>query len=99
MITVIANYRARSGSADEVAAALAHHVAATRRESGCLLFVASRSRDDTDSFVLLEQYVDEQAFEAHRASPHFEQYVIGTIVPLLEQRVFSFYDEVQPESE
>lgn len=99
MLTVIARYRAQPGEGDAVAAALARHEAATRTEQGCVRFIAYRSREEPDNFVLYEQYIDESAFEAHRRSDHFSRYVEGTIVPLLTERQFSRYDEVPPEAE
>ena len=96
MLTVIAQYKARPGTGDEVAEVLALHVAATRAEPGCLEFVALRADDDPDRFALYERYVDEEAFQTHRATPHFRTYVEGRIVPLLEERTFQRYLEVTP---
>jgi quinol monooxygenase YgiN len=94
MINVIARYRVRPGSADQVAAVLARHVAATRREPGCVQFIAYRSATAPDEFVLYEQYLDEESFEAHRQTPHFREYVQGSIVPLLAERIWDRYEEV-----
>ena len=94
MINVIARYRVRQGSADQVAAVLATHVAATRREPGCVQFIAYRSRTAPDEFVLYEQYQDEESFEFHRQTPHFREYVEGSIVPLLAERIWDRYEEV-----
>lgn len=96
MVTVIARYVALPGKGDAVAAVLARHVAATRAESGCLQFVAERSAEDGDRFVLYERYRDDVAFDAHRDSPHFRGYVEQTIVPLLAEREWARYDEVVP---
>jgi quinol monooxygenase YgiN len=96
MLTVIARYTAQSGKADLVAATLAKHVAATRTEPGCVQFVAYRSQQDRDRFVLYEQYVDDEAFDAHRKSAHFHSYVEGTIVPSLAERKSDRYDEIEP---
>ena len=98
MLTVIARYQAQTGMGDLVAATLAKHVAATRAEPGCVQFVAYRARDNRDRFLLYEQYVDEEAFDAHRKSPHFRTYVEGTIAPLLSERWRDSYDEVAPEA-
>ena len=49
-----------------------------------------------DGFVLYEQYVDEAAFEAHRQSPHFREYIEGGVVPLLAEREWHRYDLVGP---
>jgi len=94
MFTVVARYRARPGEGGAVAATLARHSAATRAEPGCAQFVAYRAREDGDEFVLYEQYEDEAAFEAHRASPHFRSYVLETIVPLLVERTWQVLEEV-----
>jgi quinol monooxygenase YgiN len=99
VLTVIALYKTRPDTADTVAAALAGHVAATREEPGCIQFVALRSRDEPSRFVLYEQYVDEDAFVAHRESRHFREYVDETIVPLLAERQFARYDEVMPRAD
>jgi autoinducer 2-degrading protein len=96
MLTVIARYQVQTGMGDVVAATLAKHVTATRTEPGCIQFVAYRSRNDRDQFVLYEQYIDEEAIEAHRQTPHFRSYVEGTIVPLLSERKADRYDEVKP---
>jgi quinol monooxygenase YgiN len=96
MVTVFARYSVRPGSGDDVAATLARHVAATRDEAGCLQFIAFRSQSDPDQFLLYEQYEDEEAFQAHRETPHFRQYVEQAIVPLLDERSFDRYGEVVP---
>jgi (4S)-4-hydroxy-5-phosphonooxypentane-2,3-dione isomerase len=98
VLNVVALYKAKLDQGDSVAAALAKHVAATRDEPGCLGFVAYRSRSDPDRFVLCEHYTDEAAFEAHRASPHFQRYVQGMIAPVLDERTFAVYDEVVAET-
>jgi quinol monooxygenase YgiN len=94
MITVVARYRVSEGNEDLVASVLAKHVAATRLEPGCLQFIAYRSRTTPRQFLLYEQYTDEEALASHRVTPHFLEYIEGTIVPLLDERVFDFYDPV-----
>ncbi len=94
--TVIAEYQARPGNGDRVADILARHVPVTRAEPGCITFVAYRDPDDPDHFALYEQYVDENALQAHRVSAHFATNVTGQIVPLLGQRRWRRYREVTP---
>lgn len=98
MLTVIAQYKVANGRSDEVAAILRDHVQATRAEPGCITFIASRLIDDPDSFVLFEQYVDEAAFQSHRESPHFVQNAENGIYPLLEQRNWARYIQIEPEA-
>jgi len=95
MLVVIAQYRTRAGKGDEVASVLALHRPATVAEPGCRAFVVNRSQDDGDRFVLYEQYADEAAFEAHRASPHFKRYIEGQVVPLLAKRSWERYSVVE----
>lgn len=94
MLTVVARYKTRPGAGDEVAAVLSRHVAATRREPGCLGFTVLRALEDRERFVLYERYEDEEAFRAHRSSPHFAELVENTIVPLLSEREFARYEEL-----
>ena len=74
-----------------MASILAHHVQATRAESGCVHFIVSRSEKEPDRFVLFEQYVDEAAFDAHRTSSHFDRYIDNGVVPLLAERTWDRY--------
>jgi quinol monooxygenase YgiN len=94
MVTVIADYQAHPGRGDELARILPGHVAQTREEPGCVMFVAYRDSDDPDHFMLYEQYRDEAAFQAHRQSPHFRSNVDEKIVPLLERRTWRRLQEV-----
>jgi quinol monooxygenase YgiN len=45
---------------------------ATRGEPGCLWFDWSRSLDDSDEYVLVEAFRDDQAGAAHVQSDHFK---------------------------
>ena len=59
-------------------------------------FVALRSSEDPDSFVLYERYESADAFEAHQASPHFEGIAVAQIRPLLAERTLRFCQVVEP---
>ena len=96
-VTVIAEYQAHAGRGDEVAVALARHVTATRAEPGCVGFTAYRDPDDPDHFALYERYADENAFQAHRQTAHFADYVEGRIAPLLQDRIWRRYEEIAAE--
>ncbi len=64
--------RVRSGQGDEFTPLiLANARAAVRDEPGCRDFRVFRSEDDPDTFVLVEEYDDAAALEAHRATPHY----------------------------
>ena len=51
-----------------------------------------RSPEDPTVFFLYEQYVDAADYEAHMASPYFEQYVKSEAIPNLESRERAFYE-------
>lgn len=92
MIVLVARYRGKPGQGDAIEAGLkqmAPLVAA--HEPGCKLYQASRSQDNPDDFLLYEQYTDEAALLSHRETPHFQQIIEGTIIPLLEKREREFY--------
>ncbi len=46
---------------------------ATRAEDGCLWFDWSRSLDDSNEYVLVEAFRDDEAGAAHVGSEHFRQ--------------------------
>ncbi|WP_300607723.1 putative quinol monooxygenase [Trebonia sp.] len=83
---MIAQYKARAGEVDRVAAALRNMLEPTRAEPGNLEYRVLRDPDQPGVFVLLERYADEAAFEAHLASPHFTTYLRGQVLPFLDER-------------
>jgi quinol monooxygenase YgiN len=92
MIVLVARYYGKPGQGDAIEAALrqmAPLVAA--HEPGCKLYQASRSQESPDNFLLYEHYSDEAAFLGHRETPHFQQIIEGTIIPLLEKRERELY--------
>jgi len=58
---------------------------AAREEPGCRQFEVLVDAKDRTRVVLFEVYDDEQAFEAHQATPHFKKY-LAEAVPLLASR-------------
>ena len=95
-VAIVVRYQAMEGKGDEVAALLARHTAATRAEPGNLEFVALRSFEDLDAFVLYERYADSDAFEAHTASPHYAGIAVAQIRPLLSNRTVDFCQVIEP---
>jgi quinol monooxygenase YgiN len=62
------------GTEAEVVASFKPLTEASRREPGCRMYIAHQHKDDPTRFLVYEQYDDEAAIDAHRASPHFQQY-------------------------
>ena len=46
--------------------------AASREEPGCVSYIPHSVEGDPETFLIYEQYRDEKALAAHRASAHFK---------------------------
>jgi quinol monooxygenase YgiN len=88
---VIAKWTAKEGEEDAVAGVLARLTEFSRAEPGNLVYQCHRDPEDARVFVIYEQYVDEDAYEAHARSEHFERYGVGDGIPRLSSRERGFY--------
>jgi autoinducer 2-degrading protein len=92
IIAVAADWRAQPGQEEAVRRLLLQAAAAVREhEPGNLLYVAHQDAADPAHFLVYEQYADQAALEAHRDSAHYQEVVVGKIVPLLAQRQVTFF--------
>ncbi len=91
---VAAIWKAKEGQADTILRVIEKMIPLSRKEPGCLFYQAHRSLDNPNVFFLYEQYMDAAGYEAHMASPHFEQYVKGEAIPNLESRERAFYETI-----
>ncbi|CAM2141279.1 (4S)-4-hydroxy-5-phosphonooxypentane-2,3-dione isomerase [Pararobbsia alpina] len=55
-------------------------------EPGCLGYEVFRSTEDTGTVLLIERYRDAEAIDAHRNSAHYQELVVGRIIPMLTGR-------------
>lgn len=95
MIVLVARYTVKAGQGDVVEAALRRMGPLVKAEEpGCTLYHANRSTENPDFFLLYEQYVDDAALAAHRATPYFKELIEGTVAPLLDKREREFYTQV-----
>lgn len=92
---VAATWRANDGQEDTVRQAIEAMTEPSRQESGCLAYQGHRSTDDPREFFLYERYANAAAFDAHRATPHFERYVRGQAFPNLAAREVSTYETLE----
>lgn len=88
---VAATYRCKEGEEDRILQILETMAPLSRQESGCVFYQAHRSPEDPRVFFLYEQYADEAGYEAHMATPHFEEHIKGEAIPRLESRERAFY--------
>ena len=89
---VSAIWRAKEGQEDTILQVLEKMAPLSRQEPGCLLYLVHRSPTDPRLFYLYEQYADTAGYEAHLASPYFEQYARQVAIPNLESRERAFYE-------
>ena len=75
MVVLAVTWMAKAGHEAEVSALFSKLSEEARKEPGCAMFVAHRHKTDPRRFFIYEQYKDDAALEAHRATPHFLQYV------------------------
>lgn len=55
-------------------------------EPGCIAYQAFQEADEPTSLVFVEHYRDEDAQQAHVNSPHYQEYAVERIRPLLTGR-------------
>jgi quinol monooxygenase YgiN len=93
---VIAHYRCPeldTGPVREALLAMREH---TRREPGNVTYEVHEEREAAPGgFILYERYTDRAAFDAHAASPHFAQYIVGVVRPRLTDRHVLFGEVVE----
>ena len=74
MLTLIVRLRIRTGYRDEFLAGVRENAAVSILEPGCRRFDIVEHSGDSEQFSLYEIYDDADAFERHRASPHFRRW-------------------------
>jgi len=91
---VVAQMTARQGEEGTALEVIWELAVASRQEPGCELYIPTQDPEHPRSFLFYEQYRDEQAFEEHCASEHFQRLAVGALFGLLESRERSFYKTV-----
>jgi len=85
-VHVFATWKVKEGQVDTVLALLTAVRLDTAKEPGNLFYQIHQVIADKNTIILFEGYKDEAAVAAHRNSAHFQNEVIGKIIPLLENR-------------
>ncbi|MGB8768928.1 MAG: putative quinol monooxygenase [Candidatus Korobacteraceae bacterium] len=91
MVVLAVTWMATPGHEDEVARIFGKLQTASRQEPGCLMYIVHRHRTDPVRFFIYEQYRDDTALEAHRKSPHFQEYAIGALNDIGERKEGELY--------
>jgi len=77
MISFTVRMRFSDEDHDDIERILRELTRLSRREPGCVSYIPHFVDGDANTVLIYEQYKDEAAVEAHRATPHFAQYAIG----------------------
>jgi quinol monooxygenase YgiN len=85
-IHVFATWTVKEGQIDTVLNLLKKVCDESVKENGNLFYKIHQSNSDSNVLVLFEGYANESALAEHRNSAHFQNLVLGQIVPLLETR-------------
>jgi quinol monooxygenase YgiN len=68
----------------------------SRAEPGCKVYMVNQSLEDPRKLLLYEVYVNEDGYKAHQATDAFKENILGKVIPMLESRVRTFYEVVEP---
>jgi quinol monooxygenase YgiN len=83
---VVARWQAREGEREKIESILHDLVQECRKEPGVRQFIAHRSHERPNDFLLYEQYENAQVFVDHQQTAHFKRLALERAVPLLAHR-------------
>jgi quinol monooxygenase YgiN len=86
MVVLAVTWMAKVGREAEMTGVFSKLIEESRKEPGCIFYQAHRHKTEPRRFFVYEQYENDAALEAHRAAPHFLQYVKKEL-PKLGDRV------------
>lgn len=79
MISFTVRMKFKAEDRDKVRDSLLALAEGSRKEPGCVSYVPHTVDGDPDTVVIYEQYKDQAAVDAHRASEHFKKHAVGGI--------------------
>ena len=77
MISFTVRMRFSDEDHDDIERILRELTRLSRHEPGCVSYIPHFIDGDANTVLIYEQYKDEAAAEAHRATAHFAQFAIG----------------------
>lgn len=91
---VAAIWKAKPGEEDRIVDVIKTMTPLSRAEPKNLFYQAQVSPTDPTTFFLYEQYTDEQGYEDHKASEHFQKHVFGYAIDYLAERQVTTYETI-----
>lgn len=76
-IAVVAALKAAPGMEAALEAVIRPCVEASRKEAGCLSYVAHKDLNEPGRYVFIERWASREALAAHEQEPHFKALVAG----------------------
>jgi quinol monooxygenase YgiN len=86
MVSLTVRMRFDEADHDAVAEMLRQLTPASRKEPGCVHYIAHFVEGDPCTILIYEQYLDEAALEYHRNTPHFHQFAVGGLYLKMRER-------------
>ena len=96
MIVLAVVWVAKPGHENQVADVFRKLEADSHREQGCLMYIVHRHRDEPGRFFIYEQYRDDAALQAHRDSPHFQEYAVKRLAGIGDRLQGDLYLPLTP---
>ena len=93
MIQLIARIEAHPNQGEQLASIIEGLIAPSRAEAGCLTYQAHRAIDAPNVFYFYEQWRDQDAFDQHVASLHYQAYRADS-AHLVADRALTFLNDV-----
>jgi quinol monooxygenase YgiN len=94
MLILVVRVLIKAGQEEDVLVPFRKLEEATRREPGCISYTVQRSRENPRRYLIYEQYTDQAALDAHRATPHFKDYATNGFFPMVEVREAELFDPI-----
>jgi quinol monooxygenase YgiN len=86
MVVLMVKLRVKPGSEEQCKRYMRAMEENTRREAGCLMYVAHQAVDDPTQLAFYEQYTDMAALDIHGKSSYFAEYVTNGLLQFVVER-------------
>lgn len=94
MVVLAVTWMAKVGREADVAGVFGKLTQESRKEPGCVMYQVHRHKTEPRRFFIYEQYKDDAALEAHRASSHFLQYARKELTRIADRVEGQLYEPI-----
>ena len=96
VFAIVATHVLKPGRRDRWAASAIRNAVEARKEQGCLQFDVVLPLEEPNLGILIERYVDRQAWEQHFEQPYCRDFM-DAVEPMLHQRIRTLGEVVDGE--